>query len=595
VISSVGLLTPGQAATARGANLQLVTRVTVDGREAVITQAGNGELTFTVPALRACETDGRGVEVVANDAVRITGIVSAPELVQLQPGESRVLAAADLACIRLPATAGAYVVSAHNDSRLPQAEPFFRLRTYTTSADTTAGAFSPFSLSASPANGDREQHLIARPSAAAATHQHSAAAAPFDPRYATAAAGDTLTFVDWSDIRALTAATRDQVPVYRAVVLAVEGRQVVVLDLRTPDAAQLLASSTVRQRFRRAAEIAERYTIPALRAVIDPQASFPGGAGGRVFTVLQGLPAGVAGGISTTDLLDTSYSRWVSNIGVVNLSAELAREPNVRPEQIASTIIHEQAHLADVVAARTRGVAGSAGWFSEALAVCVEERAARLAVGQESQVTMTQAQADGVPAAAMRMPDGTAERYSPWGGFGTGVSASSTGAYVRGSRLVLFAMELMGETGFAPSARSLYQRLLVHSAAPGTRSATELERIWGIDAVAREAGISAEELMDWASLAELSDDLVEGQVADARGLPQFRTWNNALASRDVLQQRIFPTHWLPLNHARGGEISVPGGAHHYFYVVTEPTGGLSLSATQVRLQSHHRVRVTRLW
>jgi hypothetical protein len=156
-------------------------------------------------------------------------------------------------------------------------------------------------------------------------------------------------------------------------------------------------------------------------------------------------------------------------------------------------------------------------------------------------------------------------------------------------------METLGETGLAPSGSSLYQRLLATSAPPSSLSVDDLNRIWGIDAVARAAGLSAEEIMDRATLAELTDDLVDAQVAVTRGLPQFRTWDNSVGSKGELRQRIFPAHWLPLDGARAGEISVPGGAHHYFYLVTEPGQGLSVSATQIRMQPHHRVRVTRLW
>jgi hypothetical protein len=239
-------------------------------------------------------------------------------------------------------------------------------------------------------------------------------------------------------------------------------------------------------------------------------------------------------------------------------------------------------------------MASAAGWVIEAIAVAVEERAARMAVGQEDQVTPTQAQADGVPAMAMRMPDGTSQLYSPWGPFGSGNSASSIGAYVRGARLVLYAMEQLGETRFVPAERSLYQRLLAGSPQRGS-SAAQLEAAWGIDAIAREVGMSPEDLMEQATIAELTDDLVDAQAASARALPQFRTWSNALNSRAELQQRVFPAHWLPLDAAKAADVSVPGGAHHHWYLITDSGRGLSLGASRLSLQAHHRIRVTRLW
>jgi hypothetical protein len=594
-ITTVDPLKPGQTGVIRGTHLRTVTRITVDGKEAEIVQAAETEIRFTVPVLRACDTDGRGVDLVANGTVRMTGRVAAPGLVALEPGESRLLSVAELSCLSFSASTAAYVLSMHNFSQERASETFFRLRSYTVAPDTIAGVLPSFSVTPVLPRGWREEHFVAVGGGSQLPLPASTPATPFDPRYATAGVGDTLVFVDWTRSEALTAASRAAVPVYHAVIVALAGAQVVLLDLRSPGAAELLTDAPVRDRLQRAAAIADRYALAAVRAVIDPELTFPTGAGGRVFTVVRQLPAGIVGGITTADLLDTSYSPWVSDIGVVDLSAGFVREPNLRAEQIASTLIHEQAHLADVVAARRRGVAGSTGWVSEAFAVSVEERATRMAVGREHQVTVAEAQANGVPAAIMRMPDALSERYSPWGPFGTGVSASSTGAYVRGARLLLHAMERMGETGFEPSGSSLYQRLLAHSSAPSSLSPADLERIWGMNAVAAAAGLSAEELMDQASMAELSDDLVDPQATAARGLPQFRTWSNALQSRSEFPSRAFPTHWLPLDQARGGEISVPGGAHHYFYFVTETTRGLSLSATQIRLQTQHRVRVTRLW
>lgn len=591
-ITSIDPLTPGQTAALRGTNLSGISALTVDGRPAVLSSSSGTEVRFTVPALRTCETDGRAVEVVANGTLRSLGTVMTPDLVRLQPGESRILSVAELNCIQLSGEVGSYVLSAHNFSRERVSERFFRLRSYTVAADTATTVFPSFNFA--PAPPERDFLPIPR-NGGEAQVRHAAAATPFDERYAKAEVGDTLVFVDWSKLEAVTARSRDQVPVYRALVLAVAGQQVVVLDLRTTGAATLVASSEVRDRLRRAAEIVDAYSLRALRAVIDPRIEYPVGAGGRVFTIVGELPTGIAGGISTADLLDTAYSPWVSKIGVVNISAALAREQNLRAEQLATTIIHEQGHLADVLAGQSRGVASAQGWFTEAIAVAVEERAARMALGQEHGASPAQTQATGVPAFALRVPDALSQVYSPWGPLGSGAGASSTGAYVRGLRLVLYAMEQLGETGLAPAERSLYQRLLAHSPATGSASADEIAAAWGIDAIAREVGLSAEALMARATIAELTDDLVAVDAVAQHALPQYRTWNDPLPSRAALQQRISPAHWLPLDAARAGEIHLPGGAHHYWYLVTEPGRGLSVAATQIRLESHHQVRVTRLW
>lgn len=594
VITAVGPLSPGQPAVLRGSNLRGIASLTLDGQPAVVVSASDAEVQFNVPALRACETDGRAVNIIVNGSMQTTGRIAAADLVNIQPGESRIISTSELSCLRFPGQAGAYVLSAHNFSRDRIVEPFFRLRTYTTAADTSATPLPSMNLLAAPGPGARELFFPALEFTGGEAGLASQDVSAFDPRYATAAEGDTLTFVDWSRIEAVTARSRELVPTYRAVVLAVAGQQVVVMDLRALDAAALVQDAGVRDRLRQAAQIVDRYALPSVRAVIDPEAAYPAGAGGRVFIMVGDLPAGGAGGITTADLLDTRYSPWVSGIGLVNLSTAFAHEPGVRPEQVATTVIHETAHLVDVLAGQRRGVASAQGWFSEALAVATEERAARMAIGQEHEVTLAQAQAPGVPAFGLRVPDALSHVYSPWGPLSSGAGASSAGAYVRGVRLVLYAMEKLGETGFAPAERSLYQRLLAHSPARSSASADELAAAWGIAAIAREAGLSPEALMEEATMAELVDDLVAAEAVTQSSLPQFRTWNNALSSGG-LAQRAGASHWLPLDAARVTDVAVPAGAHHFWFLATEPGKGLSLSATQIRMAAHHRVRVTRLW
>lgn len=593
IITAVGPLTPGQQAVLRGSNLRGITTLTLDGQPVVPVSSSDAEIQFIVPVSRACETDGRTVDIVANGSIRTSGRIVAADLVNLQPGESRIVPASELGCVRFPGQPAAYVLSAHNFSRDRVTEPLFRLRTYTTAVDTVATPLPSLNTLAAPATPAREQFFPAEFLGGIAGSAGQDVSA-FDPRYATATVGDTLTFVDWSRPEALTAPSREFVPVYRAVVLAVSGQQVVAMDLRAQDAAALAQDAGVRDRFRQAAQIADRYGLPSARAVIDPQATYPMGANGRVFVVVGDLPAGISGGITTADLLDTRYSPYVSNIGLVNLSAAFARGPGVRPEQVATTIVHETAHLMDLLAGQRRGVANAHGWFSEAIAVATEERAARMAVGQEHQVTLVQAQAAGVPAFALRVPDQLSHVYSPWGPV-SGAGASSAGAYVRGLRLVLYAMEQLGETGFAPAERSLYQRLLAHSPARGSASPDELGAAWGIDAIARETGISPEALMGQATLAELTDDLVAPEAVAHGALPQFRTWDNTLSSKSALATRAGAAHWLPLDGARVADVSVPAGAHHSWFLVTESGRGLSISATDIRMLPHHSVRVTRLW
>ena len=67
----------------------------------------------------------------------------------------------------------------------------------------------------------------------AVSGSYSQSPIPFDPNYATAVVGDTLQFVDWfSGAAGICNQSAESVPSFKAKVVAVAGRVVVVVDLR---------------------------------------------------------------------------------------------------------------------------------------------------------------------------------------------------------------------------------------------------------------------------------------------------------------------------------------------------------------------------
>src|SRR5688500_15571134 len=105
--------TPGATARVVGQGLSAVRTITVAGdtvRELVV--VSDGEATFRVPTQRACETDGRMVDVVANGEATLRAPLHVPGTISAAVGESRILTPEMLTCLRLPARDEDYVLSA---------------------------------------------------------------------------------------------------------------------------------------------------------------------------------------------------------------------------------------------------------------------------------------------------------------------------------------------------------------------------------------------------------------------------------------------------------------------------------------------------
>src|SRR5690606_7047065 len=119
----------GQTATIRGKRLSDVKELTVDGRTVSFSLRSDEELQFTVPELRSCETDGRRVDIKLNqDEARAVGVMKVRDALHLEVAQSKVLSAADLACVQIPAGEEEYVLTVINQSRSGDYGPAFTIR-----------------------------------------------------------------------------------------------------------------------------------------------------------------------------------------------------------------------------------------------------------------------------------------------------------------------------------------------------------------------------------------------------------------------------------------------------------------------------------
>jgi hypothetical protein len=253
---------------------------------------------FRVPPMRACETDMRAVKVSADGSATIGAVVRVPPSVSLRPAESRVLTTDDLQCLRLAAADEDYVLSAANLG-VPTAEiesqrmlvTVRRLGTGDATAATVASSDASGSLAPFSARGADTPAEPAMFEPAALTGSYSEAPIPFDPRYATAVAGDTLRFVDWfSGAPQICNQPAESVPSFQAKVVAVSGKVAVVVDLRHPAAAAFLDPAKLGW-LRDAAAMTDRLLLPTMRSLFAADYEPPAGGGGRFYVMLGAMPA----------------------------------------------------------------------------------------------------------------------------------------------------------------------------------------------------------------------------------------------------------------------------------------------------------------
>lgn len=589
-------LTPGQKGRVYGKHLSRLSSLSVDGQGVQMQVVGDTLAEFTVPALRSCEVDGRTV-AISSERQGLSGKIRLPGATHLEVGESRMLSAGDLKCLPLSQEAGTYVLSVISLAPEASIDTVFRLTSR--GADAPPGANPSLSLSPSLSDvrvqgpddhGSRRLLFPGEVSLGAA--QRSEPGAAFDPRMATAQVGDTVVLVDFTRPEAVTSTTREGVPTYRARVVALSGETVLLVDTRLPNAANYFTPA-VQQKLARAAQIADAYGLRAIRAVIDPGFQPLQGAGGRRFAVFSTLGNNTSlGGADGYNLAPRSEWRWSSEVMVALLNPDLD-DPRYDVSMIASTILHEHAHVADAIpAVWGTGLRSQQGWYGEALARNVEEVAARMHLGAESQARAASLTGNDLRVAAPEFPSSLAEQFSPWGIPGVERS-SSPSSYTVGASLLLFAREQLGMAGFAPGS-TLHQRLVQRAM---TLPRAEWHQAFTVRAIAAELGWSAEELMDRHAMAILTDDLVPDEAARKYQLHRLRSWDNQRplsSAEDYLALARGESRLLWRAGTKSLPVQAPAGSGHFLYIPSDPGKGISLEASEVRLGSHHRVRLTRL-
>ncbi|HEY7771210.1 hypothetical protein [Longimicrobium sp.] len=586
-LASVDTLRPGQIVQVRGSGLSSLRSLLLDGVAATELVAHSDSVAaFRVPSIRACETDMRAVKVSAEGSGPIDAVVRVPPSVSLRPAESRVLAPADLQCLRLPAADEDYVLSAANlavptaEMESPRMLVSVRLlgtgdATSPALASTDArGPLPPFSA---PGAGTPLEPTV--PNVAPLAGDYSQAPVPFDPRYATAVVGDTLRFVDWfsaaPDICNQPAAS---VPSFRAKVVALSGRVAVVVDLRHPSAAAFLDPAT-NGWLRDAAGMADRWLLPTMRSLFDADFQPPAGGGGRFYVLLGSLQFGTGfaydGPLPTMNLATQASCPRSSEMVVSLHSADRFALPQYQnPGFVAGVFLHEYAHNADALTSRRGRIAGILG---EGLATLAMESASRIASGQPLGARHS-AVGSGAPAhfeGAVGLW-GTQPEQGPW---------QSNGRYGANARMLLFLRELAGEASTDHGRRpTLYQRLIYAPVDWTDRPAV-------IGQMTSVLGIGYADLTDRQALASVTAGLIDpGVVHD---LPRYTSWDHAERAR--LSGPLSAGFPGRASRRASGEhtLAAADGGHAAVYLMADGPRGISLELVSMAPVARV-VRLTRL-
>ena len=586
-LTSVDALYPGQIARIRGSGLSNLQSLRVDGlpaAELVILSDSVAE--FRVPSMRACETDKRVVKVAADESAPINGAVRVQPSISLSVAESRVLTPADLQCLRLAAADEDYVLSAANTT-LPTAElevqrPLVSVHVLgtgeTTLASSMAGAVSGnFELGATL--GWAEPAMFG-PSALSGNYSQSPA--PFDPKYATAVVGDTLNFVDWfSGAAGICNQSAESVPGFKAKVVAVAGKVVVVADLRQPAAAACQDPATLGW-LRDAATETDKLLLPTMRSLFAADFAPLAGGGGRFWVMLgtvPGLPnfGGFAydGPLGTANIFPQSTCSRSSEMVVTTVNAQLLSAPqNQSLGAVSGLFLHEFAHSADFI---TSGRLKTSSILNEGLATLAEETASRIASGQplNARHASVLSTAPTLTGAALGMW-GTSANLGPW---------QFNGRYGANARMLLFLRELAGEAsvnhGRVPT---LYQRLIY-------KPIDWLNRPEVIGVITSELGVSYIELTDRFALASVTAGLIDAGVAHT--LPRFTSWDHTDRAK-VSGPRSTTFAGRASRRADGNySLDAADGGHAALYLMADGERGVSLESVSIG-QEPRIIRLTRL-
>lgn len=570
VIASASVQAGGEGVIL-GSDLDLLpTQISVDGSAVTTVLHSHGELRFVTPPGRQCEVDGRPLAIRAG-SLSYTASLTVSTAVQLATGESRVLTLADLTrCLPLPAGNQSYVITALNPSTAegPSSTRLLTLRTWTAGSPAVrAPAVAPAASQRSP----REPGTLVSARVVTGTDRYVDFPEPFDQRYATAVVGDTVLWVDfrspsWYANSGICDQPRTIVPTFGAVVAAVSssGRTVIAYDARTAHA-EAWRSPATQARLQRLAEIAERWTVPAVREVYGPTFEPVKGGGGRWWHLFR---TGVSQPTVDQAGLPRSMCPHFSEVATT-LAPDSPPTADAQVEVLAGIMAHEYGHhAADVYAVRAwgnvfgRGVPGWPG-IGESWAQTIQETAARLASGQSTGARFDAlTPGSGIPYADF-YSSGWGERsdLSPWAG--------GRGPYEHGTRLLMFLRETWGDAELGSTRQPFYEAVM---ALP----------VYDFASMARLVGLDEVTALDRWSLAEATDDLASPEAA-AR-LPQIRSW--------VPQDRE-PLVRASRTVSASFPLAVANGSYAAVYLLAEEGRGVSVTFENVE-SGPFVARLTRL-
>jgi len=582
-ITEVSNLAPGQTAQLSGQNLDQITGLVVDGQPVTFVSISSTRGEFTTPSTRNCEVDSRRVGIVANGNVQANGRMEVSSALDLEVGESVILSAEELGCAQLGRGMEAYLLSMANFDLNPGGEEsLFRLNLRGT-GETPSVSFSAAMADAAGldlhAHHDHHHDVAENVGLSAASVQQQ----PFDD-YANAQVGDTVLMVDWlKRLEVEQAQSKEGVPQFEAVVVAAEGDQLIVADLRT-SAGRRMVNGANQENLQRAARMVSEVAVPAIKHLIGPEFETPPGAGGRMITLLEDRTGLATGSVRTPEMFRDQ--RWASNMFVSLLDVNWAEEAG--PNALARIIAHETGHLADAWAFRDIGghvsARTSGGFHQEAFAVTAEDLMARMSRGGTKNVDMTM-DPDKMGSQIRSNPHPNPEVFSAWG---TEEGRRSAGWYTIGGRILRYAQEQMPEGEEWRLHRALLNRSINNPLTNEGRA-----EAWGIQSIAEEIGTTPEQLVEDAMLADLTHGIIDPGVAEQRGLPQNVGWRPNIQN----VQQWLQSHRKASSRMRDNEsglVKLLPGSYDYRYIAGDHDRGLAIEAEDVNLKNHHQVRLTRL-